>query len=146
MAVIHHRTTVARPRDVAFGFVNDHRHVPEWMFGVTRFEPTTEKTDGLGAIYDAAMTIGPKSLTSTLEVTEWIENELIVLTSIDGFDAGTRWHFTDSDDATLAEVEFRYRLPGGLAGKALGLIIEPVVGQAIRHTDTTLRQRIEELP
>ena len=41
-------------------------------------------------------------------------------------------------------VDFRYDLPGGLAGKALGKIIEPFVAQAIRHTDATLRRQVEQ--
>ncbi len=147
MAVIHQRASVAQTRSVTFGYVNDYRHVPEWMFGVTKFEPTTDVTFGLGAIFDGAMTLGPKSFKATFECTEWIENELIVLTSVKGFDSATRWVFTDSADGkgTDVEAEFTYNLPGGLAGRALGAIIEPLVGQGVRHTESTLKEKVEAL-
>ena len=143
MSVVRHRSQVSAPRDRAFAYVNDHRSVPEWMFGVKRFDPVTDVTYGLGAAFAVVMNIGPKSLSSTIEVTEFVENELVRLESVEGFTAATLWRFADTDDGTDVDVEFTYSLPGGLAGRALGAIIEPAVGQVVRHTDSALRSQLE---
>ena len=47
------------------------------------------------------------------------------------------------DGQTRLDVVFRYSLPGGMAGKLLGAVVEPVVGQAIRHTESALRSQLE---
>ncbi|WP_026918250.1 SRPBCC family protein [Gordonia shandongensis] len=145
MPSVRHQARSSRPRAEVFAYVDDHTNVPDWMFGITSFvarDPS--QTSGLGATYDAVMKIGPKSLSSTVQVTEWVENERIVLTSIAGFDVSTGWRFADGDDGqTVLDVNFDYTLPGGLAGRALAAIIEPVVGQAVRQTESALRANVE---
>ncbi|WP_347955918.1 SRPBCC family protein [Gordonia aichiensis] len=144
MPGVRQTVSTVTSRERVFAYVDDYRNVPGWMFGVTEFMPTTEQTSGLGATYAACMKIGPKALKSTLQVTEWVENEVVVLSSIAGFDVETGWRFADGPDgATVVDVNFDYRLPGGLAGRALGAIIEPVVGQAVRQTESALRAAVE---
>lgn len=144
MGVVRHSSEVKATRERAFAYVNDHRHVPDWMFGVKKFEPVSETTYGLGATFDVVMNVGPKALKATLEVTEFVENEIVRLESINGFSAATVWRFADSGAGTAVEAELSYDLPGGIAGRALGAIIEPVVGQAVRHTDSALRSQLDK--
>ncbi|MFW0790387.1 SRPBCC family protein [Gordonia sp. CPCC 205333] len=144
MTVISRQVVASAPRELAFAHVNNYKSVPTWMFGVTKFTPLTDQTEGLDSTFDAVMKIGPKSLHSTLKTTEWVENELIKLESVDGISAATTWRFADAEGGgTAVDVEFTYNLPGGLAGRALAAIVEPVVGQAIRSTETTLTKQVE---
>ncbi|MBV6759717.1 SRPBCC family protein [Rhodococcus opacus] len=146
MIEIHHTAVAGAPVAGAFDYVDDYRHVPSWMFGITKFDPIGEQDRGLGAVYDAAMKIGPKTLGSVVKVTGWERNSLIELESIGGLYTHSRWQFEAvGETETRLTVDFRYDLPGGLAGKALGRIIEPFVAQAIRHTDATLRRQVEEV-
>ncbi|MFC9553205.1 SRPBCC family protein [Rhodococcus sp. NPDC056960] len=145
MIEIHHSAIAGAPVEVAFDYVDDYHHVPSWLFGITRFDPIGEPDRGLGAVYDAAMKIGPKTLGSVVKVTGWERNALIELESVDGLYTQSRWQFEAVGAAeTRLTVDFLYDLPGGLAGKALGRIIEPFVAQAIRHTEATLRRQMEE--
>ena len=146
MIHVRHSAVATIPDDVAFSYVDDHRTVPEWMFGVSRFEPVGAQVNGLGAVFDAAMQIGPKSLDSRLEVVEWERDRVIVLSSISGFRTSSSWSFTDlGDGRSQLDVDFGYELPGGLAGRALGMLIEPVVGTAVRQTERDLRTRLGQL-
>lgn len=145
MAKVSHKSIVEAPRDVVFAYVNGYENVPKFMFGITRFDPLTEHTVGLGTRFAAAMNVGPKTLKSTVETMEWIENELIRLEAVEGFEANTTWRFADGDGGTEVHVEFDYRLPGGLAGRALGTVLEPFMGQAIKHTDANLSAQVKEL-
>ncbi|QRY61104.1 SRPBCC family protein [Gordonia sp. PDNC005] len=147
MPGVRQTVTTHSPREQVFAYVDDYRNVPDWMFGVTRFTPVTDQTCGLGATYQATMKIGPKNLDSTLRVTEWEEGRVLVLTSIAGFDVQTGWRFADGDDGTtVVDVNFDYELPGGIAGRVLGAIIEPVVGQAVKQTESALRAAVEGVP
>lgn len=141
MPVIEHSAAADIPRERAFAYVDDYRTVPSWMFGIRSFEPLGDISHGLGATFAAEMQIGPKTLRSTVEVTEWTENESLTLSSVDGLSTTSTWSFADTEDGgTRLDVKFAYSFPGGLAGRALGMIVEPVVGQAIRHTEASLRK------
>lgn len=129
--------------DTAFAYVADHRTVPEWMYGVTRFEPVGEQVRGVGAVFDACMRIGPAAFTSRLEIVEWEDNHRIVLSSISGFRTRSAWQFDDLGDGDMRlAVDFGYQLPGGLAGRAAGLLIEPLVGTIVRRTENALRDQV----
>lgn len=142
VAVVRHQAVVEAPRDKVFAYVSNHENVPKFMFGLTKFEPTTELTSGVGATYDAAMEVGPKSLGSIVETVEWVDGEALTLQSVKGFSAGTKWRFTDVDGGTSVDVEFTYKLPGGLAGKALSAIIGPFAAQAIKQTEANIREGV----
>ncbi|WP_241383901.1 SRPBCC family protein [Rhodococcus sp. CH91] len=145
MIHVRHHAVAEVPLDLAFAYVDDYRNVPDWMFGVARFQPTGEQLAGLGAVYDVTMRIGPKDLDSRVEVVEWERDRTIVLDSVAGFRATSSWTFTDLGHATRLDVDFGYRLPGGIAGRTLGMLIEPVVGTAIRQTEHELRTRLGNL-
>lgn len=145
MAQIRHHAIAEGTKAEAFAIIDDYRTVPEWMFGLTEFRPLTELDRGLGATYASVMKIGPKSLKSTLEVIEHVPDEVICLKSTDGVDVTTRWAFSDGAEAgtVRVDVEFDYSLGGGLAGRALSAVVEPVVGQAVKQTERELTRRIQ---
>ncbi len=145
MVDIHHASTAKAPVDVVFAYMDDHRNVPEWMFGVSKFEPIGEKDSGVGAVFDGSIKLGPKTLHSTVECTEWEQDRVIGMKSIKGFVNWSTWRFNRIDDVTTElAVDFTYVLPGGMAGRALGKIIEPFITIAIRHTEQRLREKVEQ--
>ena len=133
-------------RAAAFEYVNDFNNVPKYMFGVSEFRPITETTSGLGSQFVTVVKIGPKTLESTVECVEWVENERIKMESIKGFGAGTEWVFRDGDEpgTVTADIQFTYTLPGGLAGKALGGLLANFMTPAIKHTDSVIRKHLAE--
>ncbi|AUN40014.1 SRPBCC family protein [Tsukamurella tyrosinosolvens] len=144
MTTIHHTASASVPLSTAFAHVADYRTVPQWFFGISKFVPQGEKDYGLGATYDSAVKIGPKEIGSVVRVTEFEEDRLITLTSIAGFKTTSRWTFSAAgDNGTELAVEFTYELPGGLAGKALGMIIEPFAVQAVKASEAALRRDLE---
>jgi uncharacterized protein YndB with AHSA1/START domain len=77
---IRYASDVAAPVDVAFAYVEDPDHVPEWMFAVTRFEPAGPVRTGIGAVYHATMRLGPLHHDFRAEVTEYRRNAVVGLT------------------------------------------------------------------
>lgn len=69
---------------------------------------------------------------------------MIGFESIQGLRNWSTWRFrADGPSRAKIEVVFGYELPGGLAGRAIGLAPEPIVALTVRHTDEALRREIE---
>lgn len=146
MIHVRHSVIASVPIDIAFAYIDDYRTVPDWMFGVSEFRPIGEFDQGLGSTFAAVMQIGPTTVRSRLEVTEWDRDRVITLASLDGVANSSTWEFSaHGEDESELTVDFAYKLPGGLAGRALGLIVEPFVETAVRNTEATLRRNLEEL-
>ena len=130
MGEVRHEAVVKAPRERVFEYINDYQNVPEYMFGVNRFTPATDVTSGLGAAFETVIKIGPKDLKSTVE---------------SGFGANTSWGFAEGDEpgTTKLTVVFNYVLPGGLTGKVLGGVMGPFVDQAVKHTESKVREAVE---
>ena len=144
MGNIKHTADVAVPVEAAFEYVDDYRNVPSWMFGISKFEPVGDKDRGLGATYDSSIVLGPKTLHIRNEITDYKQNELISLTSIKGLESTVTIWLRSKDAATTElTMEIGYKLPGGFAGKALGKIIDALVGPGMRYTESHLRRGIE---
>ncbi|MGW4247684.1 SRPBCC family protein [Nocardia sp. NPDC004722] len=143
MVHVHHTGIAATPLDFAFDYVSDFRNFPEWMFGIEYLRPVGEIAQGNGAVFEGAMKLGV-TLHSTIEITEWKPNCLLRTESRSGFVNRSSWRFLGIDERTTElAVDIEYELPGGLAGKALGRVIEPFVVVALRHSDHTLRTALE---
>jgi uncharacterized membrane protein len=144
MVDIHHHGVCEAPLRVAFAYVDDYRNATSWMFGLDKFAPVGTDDHGLGAVFDATFQVRPVKLHSTIEVTSWEQDAVIAFNSIKGFRNKSTWRFTaDGESRTNVDVVFSYELPGGLAGRALGRALEPVVALSVRHSDVALRKNIE---
>jgi uncharacterized membrane protein len=144
MVDIHHEGSCEAPLDVAFAYLDDYRNATKWMFGLQKFEPAGDKDHGLGAEFDGTFAVKPVKLHSTIRVTEWEQDKVIAFESIKGFKNWSTWRFqADGPSRTKINVKFSYELPGGLAGRALGKALEPIVALSVRHSDNALREQIE---
>jgi uncharacterized membrane protein len=144
MVDIHHEGICEAPLEVAFAYIDDYRNATGWMFGLARFEPVGEQVQGLGAVFDGTFQVKPVKLSSTVKVTKWEQDKAIAFESIKGFKNWSTWEFSAlSPEQTKVTVTFSYDLPGGLAGRAMGKALEPIVAMSVRHTDAALRHAIE---
>ncbi|WP_280353014.1 SRPBCC family protein [Nocardia abscessus] len=127
----------------AFAFVNDYQNLPRFLHGVESFTPVGEQTEGVGATFDGHMKLGPVSLKSRIEVVHWEANYAIGVKSIKGFEIESTFLFHDKGDRLCTvDAIVDFRVPGGLAGRALGKTIEPFVKIAVQHTTHNLVTQI----
>jgi len=142
---VNHAMVIKAPRETVFAYIDNYENVPDYMFGVSRFAPTTDVDHGLGSVFETVIKVGPKELKSTVKCVEWVENEKIRLESVSGMGANTSWLFADGDEAgtTVLTAEFDFKLPGGITGKVLGGIIGPFTDQAVRYTESKTRAACE---
>ncbi|GAA2400302.1 hypothetical protein GCM10009856_05790 [Mycolicibacterium llatzerense] len=128
------------PVDAVFSYMVDYRKMPEWVFGIKRITPVGDLEYGAGAVYEGALDLGPKTLSSTFEVTNWRTDDMIVLASIGGFDFTSTVRFTALGAAqTQIDIELSYKFGGGLAGKALARTLEPLILLVLQHSERSLQ-------
>ncbi|WP_375492308.1 SRPBCC family protein [uncultured Jatrophihabitans sp.] len=143
MPQIRHSGTCDAPLEFTFAYLNDYRNATTWMFGLTSFEPLSEQVDGVGATFEGTFEVKPVKLSSIVRFTEWEKESVITFESISGFANRSRWRFIAAGPfRTHVDVLFGYDLPGGLAGRALAKVLEPIVTASIRRSDATLRREV----
>ncbi|MBJ8340025.1 SRPBCC family protein [Antrihabitans sp. YC3-6] len=144
MVHVHNESTFAIPREYAFDYMSDLRNGGEWIFGITKLEVVGEPVYGLGTVYDGGMKLGPKTLHSVIKVVEFERPGSYRTDYVSGFELRTNWKINElGPEQCEVVVDINYELPGGIAGKALGKIIEPFVAIAIRHSDATVKKKLE---
>jgi len=135
--------TVDAPLDVTFAYVADYRTIPEWMFGVRKFEPVTDKDYGLGSVFDVSLSLGVP-INTRIETVEFEEGRVIGMDSVKGFKAKSRWYFeADGPERTKVTASVSYELPFGPAGRAMGKVMQPFVKQAVSHISQHLKSNLE---
>jgi uncharacterized membrane protein len=129
--------------DVAFEYVADYRKIPDWMFGVNKFEPVGDKDYGPDSIFDVTLSLGVR-IHTVIKAVEWEQDRLIGMDSIKGFQARSRWHFKAlGDDRTEITAKVSYDLPFGPAGRAMGKVMAPFVTRAVHSGSHQLKTNIE---
>ena len=135
--------TVNAPLGVTFAYVADYRTIPEWMFGVKKFEPVTDHDYGLGSVFDVSLSLGVP-INTRIQTVEFDEDRLIGMESVKGFKARSRWLFeADGPDRTKVTANVSYELPFGPAGRAMGKVMQPFVKQAVNHISHHLKANLE---
>jgi uncharacterized membrane protein len=144
MVDIFHAGSYEAPVEVTFAYLDDYRTATQWMFGLTAFEPVGQRNQGLDATFDATFRVKLIKLRSTVQVVGWEQDALIAFKSIKGFDNESNWRLTSlGPTTTKVSVKLSYTVPGGLAGRAVGRALEPIVALSIRHIDAALRRNVE---
>lgn len=131
--------TIERPAAEVFAYVADYRRMTEWVFGITRVAPVGDADYGLGAVFEGAVDLGPKTLSSTAKISAWEQDRLIALDSLAGFDFTATLRLNpETVDRTALDFELLYATSGGIAAKAFGRSIEPLLALAARVTTSKL--------
>ncbi|MFC9893192.1 SRPBCC family protein [Nocardia sp. NPDC127579] len=143
MTEIKINESCAGSAESAFAYMNDYRNLTKFLYGIQSFTPVGDQVEGIGAAFDGHVKLGPASLKSRVEVDKWERDAVIGITTIKGFEIHATFRFhPQGPDACTVDALVDYRVPGGLAGKALGRTIEPFVKIAVKHTTENLIKQI----
>jgi uncharacterized membrane protein len=137
--------TIDAPVETVFAYVDDHRNTTKYMKDLTKWQPAGSVTHGKGAQFDVAMKAGPKVLDSSVLITQWTENKVIAWESQSGFKQTGKWAFKAKGGATEATFDMEYEFGGGIAGKVLAKVAEPVVKMNIESSVDELKKQTEKL-
>lgn len=134
---------VEAPVEAVFAYVDDHHNTTKYMKDLTKWAPVGSTTHGKGAKFAVAMKAGPLTLSSVVDITTWTENTAIGWTSREGFKQTGRWSFLKAGEGTEATFDMEYELPGGIAGRVVSRVAEPIVRGNIEQSVRNLRSQVE---
>lgn len=134
---------ISAPVGEVFGYIDDYKNTTRYMEGLTEWKPTTKIVHGKGAYFRVAMKAGPKSLGSTVEIIEWTKNKAIAWESMEGFEQTGRWSFAKHKDGTEVTFEMSFSFGGGMAGKMLAKVSEPIVHMNLSKSLENLAEEVE---
>jgi polyketide cyclase/dehydrase/lipid transport protein len=140
-------TTVVDARvGVVFDFLSDLRNADEWLHGVTNMKLIGDREGGLGSRYLGTLKVGPKQFHSVIEVIGWEPNRLFATTTRSGFVSTSMWHTRAlTSGRTEVSVDVVWHLPGGIAGRALAKLIEPIAKVAMAKSTEDLKRCVEQM-
>jgi uncharacterized membrane protein len=134
---------IAAPVNAVFDYVDQHTNTTRYMKDLTKWKPVGANSHGKGAKFAVAMKAGPMTLSSVVDITTWKENSAIGWTSIEGFKQKGRWTFTARGDGTNATFDMEYELPGGIAGRMVSRVADPIVRGNIEQSLRNLCSQVE---
>jgi uncharacterized membrane protein len=134
----------ASPQTV-WDYIADPENYLRFMSGITHWEVTGDRVNGLGARYRILIRVGAAEVGGLIEMVEWDEPYDIAWHSITGVDQRGRWRIREQDDGR-SRVEFRFAygvVGGGPAGWVTELAAAPLLRRHMRRTLQQLKRQIE---
>jgi hypothetical protein len=128
----------------AFDYFADHRHVADVLEGVTRWEPLSGRTRGLGARYNVEMVTFGLPLNNVLRLNRWRRPSEIGWRSESGLvkqEGG--FTFTETPDGVRIRLRIAYEPPGSAVGAAVARRVDGVVRDRLKRAMARIRERLE---
>ncbi|RDI68150.1 SRPBCC family protein [Nocardia pseudobrasiliensis] len=142
MITIQIEEVCAAPVDYAFRYVADYRNTIHYLYGLSKFEPVTELDQGVGAVFDGSLGLGPVTLSCRMRAVDWDEPTLIRSKSVRGLDTEFTYRFA-AVDAERSRVGLSIDLNFlGLAGRAMAKAVGPFIDSARKQTGTRLAEQV----
>ncbi len=146
MPNVHHTGTCDVPLDVVWNYLADFANIPEWLSGATRMQHLGGPAGGVGGMWKGTFQVPPVKFSSDIEITTWVDRETIAYESRSGFSNQMTYRITPlAPERTRIVVDLDYRIPGGLAGRALGKALAPIFAMTVDRADAALRAKLEQL-
>ena len=127
------------PPEAVWEFIADPSRYLHFMSGITRWEVSGDRRDGLGARYRMLLQVGSAEVGGLIEIVEWSPPGDLAWTSVLGVDQRGRWRIRQRGDSR-SRVELR--LQYGVAGSGIpGWLAEQVAAPSVRgHLQRSLKQ------
>ena len=142
---INESVTISAPPKTVWDYIADPENYLRFMSGITHWEVTGDRANGLGARYRILIRVGAAEIGGLIEMIEWEEPYDIAWHSVTGVDQRGRWRIREQDDGR-SRVEFRFAygvVGGGPAGWLSELAAAPLLRRQMRRTLQQLKRQIE---
>jgi uncharacterized membrane protein len=142
---INESVAISAPPQTVWDYIADPENYLRFMSGITHWEVTGDRVNGLGARYRILIRVGAAEVGGLIEMVEWDEPYDIAWHSITGVDQRGRWRIREQDNGR-SRVEFRFAygvVGGGPAGWVTELAAAPLLRRHMRRTLQQLKRQIE---
>jgi uncharacterized membrane protein len=142
---INEKVDISAPPQTVWDYLADPENYLRFMSGITHWEVTGEKANGLGARYRILVRVGAAELGGLIEMVEWEEPYDIAWHSVTGVDQRGRWRLrAGRHGGTRLELRLQFGVAGGglwswLAEQLAG----PIVRGNVRRTLAQAKRAIE---
>ncbi len=137
------KAMISAPVEKVFAYTDDHRNTTKYMHGLSKWEPAGKQTHGKGSTFAVGMKAGPLTIDGVVEITDWTENRVIGWTSRSGIKQAGRWTFRARSDGTEVLLDEDIELPGGIAGRVVARLAEPVLRGNAEKSVAKLKEQTE---
>jgi ribosome-associated toxin RatA of RatAB toxin-antitoxin module len=128
----------------AFEFVADHRNVPRVLDGVTRWQPISRQTRGVGARFDVELRTLGFPLQNILVLDAWEAPHAIGWRSESGLvEQRGRWTITPRGRQSEIELRIAYQPPGAAVGNLLAGRADGVVRRRLETALARMKRLLE---
>lgn len=136
--------TVKTTAERAFDYFADHRHVAQVLEGVSRWEPVSVKTTGVGARYSVEMSVLGIPLKNKLRLSRWNRPHEIAWVSESGL-IRQEGGFTFREIAGGVRIELRiaYVPPASVLGAAAARRLDGLVRNRLQRALERIRDVLE---
>jgi Polyketide cyclase / dehydrase and lipid transport len=128
----------------AFDYFADYRHVADVLEGVTRWQPVSSKTEGVGAKYDVEMVTFGIPLRNVLRLNRWRRPEAIGWVSESGLvkqEGGFR--FVRIKEGVRIVLHIGYEPPASVLGAAVAHRFDSLVRGRLERALARIRDVLE---
>jgi uncharacterized membrane protein len=142
---INESVVISAPPQTVWDYLADPENYLRFMSGITHWEVTGDRPNGLGARYRVLIRVGGAEMGGLIEMVEWTEPYDIAWHSVTGVDQRGRWRIRERDDGR-SKVEFRFAygvIGGGIAGLVSEFMAAPTVRRQMRRTVGQLKRQVE---
>jgi hypothetical protein len=137
------RTTPER----AFDYFADHRHVVDVLQGVTRWEPMSKRTTGVGARYNVELVAMGFPLRSVLRLNRWRRPQEIGWVSESGLiNQEGGFTFKKVPEGVRVELRIAYVPPGSVIGALVAKRLDGIVRGRLNQAMERIRDALEAKP
>ena len=105
---------INRAPDEVFALVADVGRYPEFLRGMTRWQPVTDEVSGMGACFKVLMQVGSIEAGGVVCTTEWEDGRTIAWKSERGIQQWGRWRVRPLSQGTRLALEVGFQLAGPL--------------------------------
>jgi uncharacterized membrane protein len=136
---------VSAPRPLVWDYLTDPARALHFLSGVTRWEPMSAPSRGLGARYRMLMRVGSAEVGGLIEVVEFKDGCDLAWTSVTGLDQRGRWRVRDRPhDRSWVEFRLSYGVAGaGIGGWIAEHVAAPTVQGHLRRSLQQLKRQVE---
>jgi len=136
--IVRSHAMIAARAETIFDCLADYQCADVFIEGLEQLTPTGPRTTGAGARFEAVLRVGPRMLSTTIEIASLEPGRSITWTS-----AGDGGHSLTFDlhlrhDVTSVTLTVSYEEPGGIAGS----VIAPFVEITVRDRATGVLERL----
>lgn len=133
------------PPEAVWEAIIDFTQYPEYIEGMTRWEPVGEVNQAVGDRFRMLLKVGSAEVGGLIEIVERVDGRDIAWTSITGIDQRGRWRVRPLENGgTKLQMRYAYGVAGaGIPGLISELVASPIMRRHQKGALEQIKRKVE---